>query len=837
MVSICLSNDTKKTWFSWFIGSSLLSHINLSRMRSGISAPFKPPRFVRQSQSDLGSVDDNEEVEIPLLPPKVTPNPKRSLAPTRIFAPISKQIQSQPTEPTQPSQESKEVPRGKKYIVQYRKVTNKKNKTWDGDATLEITDQMVLKIDKRRIVRPLSKIDGIIKFGGFEVEIDYEVEGLPQPSQESQPKPLLRGPSRAKRPFTKLTTNVVAEGKKPKQGPLYPVDEESFVMTSLSEDHKPVVIDPKLSKHLRPHQREGVSFLYEGVMGFNDTNGVLLADEMGLGKTLMTITLIWTLLKQSPFPNQKTVGSKVLIVCPVTLINNWKKEFKKWIDLNQLGILVLDSNTKLDLKNFKLTRVYQILIMSYEKLHNCETELQEVNFDLLICDEGHKLKNTNNKSLKILKSLDLEKKILLSGTPIQNNLNEFFTLVDFINPGVLGTFSQFQKNFIRPIEQSRDVNCYNREILDKGEDASKQLSELTSKFILRRTNEVLSKYLGEKTDLLVFVKPTPVQLQLFKLIASSVTYTTDNALNMINLYKKICNSPRLANGDNLFSSLGLPATDLPIASGKINLLIALMIEIHEKKEKLVLISNYTKTLDLFASICSKLNYGFLRLDGSTTSATRSSVISQFNNTKFPQFPVFLLSSKSGGFGINLIGASRLILFDNDWNPATDLQSMSRIYRDGQTRPVFIYRLFTTGCIDEKIFQRQLMKTNLSDAFLDNGSSSNVFGMEDLKDLFTVVDTDCNTHDLLECQCSGDGENIEEPIEPEEPRSEISLGSDWISAKDFQEPSKKSIQLALNDYKHLKDEYHDDILNKVKKNGISFVFTKVSNNEKENLEMD
>ncbi|CAH6720376.1 DNA repair and recombination protein Rdh54p [[Candida] jaroonii] len=808
-------------------------------MRS-ISAPFKPPRFVRQSQSDQGSgEEEKEDVEISSSPPKSTSRSKKT-APTRIYAPISKQVDSQPSQPSQDVPELRQVS-GKKYVVQYRKVTNKKNKTWDGDGTLEISDQMVLKIDKRRIVRPLSKIDGIIKFGGFEVEIDYEVESSDQPTQESQPKPLLRGPSRAKRPFTKLTTNVpVSEEKKSKQGPLYPIEEDSFIMKSLSPDHKPVIIDPSLSKHLRPHQREGVSFLYEGVMGFNDTTGVLLADEMGLGKTLMTITLIWTLLKQSPLPNVKSVGSKVLIVCPVTLINNWKKEFKKWINLNQLGILVLDSNTKSDLKNFKSTRVYQILIMSYEKLHNCENELQEVSFDLLICDEGHKLKNTNNKSLKILKSLDIEKKVLLSGTPIQNNLNEFFTLVDFINPGVLGSFNQFQKNYIRPIEQSRDVNCYNQEILLKGEEVSNQLSELTSKFILRRTNEVLSKYLGEKTDLLVFVKPTSFQLQLFKQISSSVTYTTENALNMINLYKKICNSPKLVNGDNLFTSLDLSMKELPVASGKINLLIALMIEIHEKKEKLVLISNYTKTLDLFASICSKLNYGFLRLDGSTTSAMRSSVISQFNNTKFPQFPVFLLSSKSGGFGINLIGASRLILFDNDWNPATDLQSMSRIYRDGQTRPVFIYRLFTTGCIDEKIFQRQLMKTNLSDAFLDNGSSSNVFGMDDLKDLFTVVDTDCNTHDLLECPCTGDGENMDVIASASsEPRSEISLGSDWISAKDFQEtPSKKSIQLALNDYRHLKDNYHDDILDKVKKNGISYVFTKVTNNDnKENLSQE
>ena len=171
-----------------------------------------------------------------------------------------------------------------------------------------------------------------------------------------------------------------------------------------------------------------------------------------------------------------------------------------------------------------------------------------------------------------------------------------------------------------------------------------------------------------------------------------------------------------------------------MASGKINIIVPLLLEIASLGEKIVLISNYTKTLDLLEQVLRKVSLTFSRLDGSTPNNVRNKLVNQFNTN--PDINVFLLSSKSGGMGINLVGASRLILFDNDWNPATDLQSMSRIHRDGQLKPCFIYRLFTTGCIDEKIFQRQLVKNKLSSKFLDNDatSKSDVFDNDDLKNI-------------------------------------------------------------------------------------------------------
>lgn len=260
-------------------------------------------------------------------------------------------------------------------------------------------------------------------------------------------------------------------------------------------------------------------------------------------------------------------------------------------------------------------------------------------------------------------------------------------------------------------------------------------------------------------------------------------------------------------------------------------------------------SNFTQTLDFLATVLLKLNIQFVRLDGSSASNTRDKLVSDFH--KAEGFTVFLLLAKAGGVGLNLVGASRLVLFDNDWNPSVDLQAMARIHRDGQKKPVFIYRLFTTGCIDEKIFQRQLMKGTLSDMFLDDKSESslNIFDFEDLKDLFNIADTNCNTHDLIECPCSGEGESLESSQkqdsqdDTDEDDELPSLG--WMSALDLHKlapdnnAKKQSIRLALSHYKHFDpfecdsgvdvlDEVVNNLLQKLKEERLlTYVFTHVT----------
>lgn len=585
--------------------------------------------------------------------------------------------------------------------------------------------------------------------------------------------------------------------------PLYDISnvEDPLFMPDLpksidaSEKPRMVVVDPSISSKLRPHQREGVKFLYSCLMGLKspDMRGAILADEMGLGKTLQTITLIWTLLRQSPIAGQKPTINKVLICCPVSLVNNWKSEFSKWLGLNRLNVLTINSNKyqneKQDVELFGRNNVYQVMIMGYEKMQSMSDLLSGIRFDLLVCDEGHRLKNSENKTMKTLESFNIRRRILLSGTPLQNDLVEFYTMANFTNPGIFGDLKTFQKEFIKPILDSRDPNCRNEKFIKNGKKKSKELVDKTNNFILRRSNLELTKYLPKRSDYIILVPPTPLQLQLLKTVIETKKFkslieldesvsssATGGAFNLINTFRKICNSPSLLKDDSFFLEVCERNSDSlddvnfrkqlskKVKSGKLLVLIKLLGMLHsDGEEKVVIVSNFTATLDIIESLFRSLNLVFLRLDGSTASNERSKLVDRFNKSSPDKVFALLLSAKAGGTGLNLVGASRIVLYDNDWNPAVDLQAIARIHRDGQKREVKIYRLLTNGCIDEKIFQRQLAKQDLSDRFVDQGGGEKeLFDRSELKDIFTVqfdkVENHdySNTHEMMMCECKGDG---------------------------------------------------------------------------------
>ncbi|QBM89018.1 DNA repair and recombination protein RAD54B [Metschnikowia aff. pulcherrima] len=793
--------------------------------------------------------------------------------------------------------------RDKRYFsIQWRKRSNKKNKSWEGDGFIVATDvglslRVQLADGSYKLMGRTKNtaLDGVISIGMYEVEIDCETtreELFGAADSASAESPI---PSTAQNPDLPPSSNafkhhiIKRESTFDETDPEMPSNDafqidpprpaqvvvraaESLVLPDIGiSGSKVVIVDERLTRFLRQHQKEGVIFLYECLMGLRNTGhfGGLLADEMGLGKTLMTITLIWTLLKQSPFPNQRNVVSKVLICCPVSLIDNWRKEFGKWLDINRIGILALNNKNqsvakdKQDILNFGKTKVYQVLIMNYEKVLACSNELSTVNIDLLVCDEGHRLKSAANKVLKYLNGMPTKKRLILTGTPIQNDLGEFYNISNFINPGLFGTMSDFQKDFIRPILRARDVNCYDALVAQHGKEKLTLLIELTKTFTIRRTKSVIENYLTAKTDVLLFCPPTKLQKTLFQFVIDSVGFNslshsgTREALPTINLLRKICNSPSLLSDDSFYRSLvdkceSCPSELLPSSlssrttGSKINIAIPLLLNFRTLGENVVIVSNFTLTLDLLEKSLSKLNFQYARLDGSTPLATRDSLVTSFNKSK--KYEVFLLSAKAGGIGLNLVGASRLLLFDNDWNPLVDLQAMARIHRDGQRRPVFIYRLFTTGSIDEKIFQRQLMKSSLSDMFLDDNPEStlDIFDFDDLRDLFTVGESNCNTHDLIDCSCSGKGDetdllpavaNPDESCIPDDKSQGLSQeilshahrtsSSGWMSALEYKElegsdsVKRKAIRSALSHYrhfdpKHYEDEFDtgDDILNKL-----------------------
>jgi DNA repair and recombination protein RAD54B len=538
-----------------------------------------------------------------------------------------------------------------------------------------------------------------------------------------------------------------------------------------------VVVDPILSRHLRPHQREGVQFIYECVMGMRlkEGQGAILADEMGLGKTLQTIALIWTLLKQNPIHEATPVAKKVLVVCPVTLINNWRKEFRKWLGNDRIGVFIFDDKRS-RITDFTKGRAYNVMIVGYEKLRTIQDELKSgCEVDLIIADEGHRLKTAQNKAALAIKSLDTDRRIVLTGTPMQNDLSEFHAMVDLVNPGIFSKYTTFKRDFENPIVKGRQPEATKEEV-EKGEACSEELAALTNQFILRRTAEVIAQYLPPKTEMIVFCRPAPAQATIYKAVLASPYYgavlgSSDASFQLINILKKLCNSPALLSKTNneeakpneLIRSIldSVPPQQMsngPASSAKLKLLQSLLSHLRQTtNEKIVVVSNYTATLDIIERLITSLGYKFLRLDGQTPASKRQDLVDKFNKTSASSCFAFLLSAKAGGTGLNLVGASRLVLYDIDWNPATDLQAMARIHRDGQTKPCFIYRLVIQGAIEEKIYQRQVAKTGLSDSVVDSKKTAQGFTTEELRDLFRLDESEtCPTHDLLGCDCNGMG---------------------------------------------------------------------------------
>ncbi len=550
----------------------------------------------------------------------------------------------------------------------------------------------------------------------------------------------------------------------------------------------PVVIDPRLAKVLRPHQVEGVKFLYRCTTGLIDENahGCIMADEMGLGKTLQCITLMWTLLKQSTEAGKTTI-QKCVIACPSSLVRNWANELVKWLGQDAVTPFAIDGKaSKAELTSQlrqwaiasgrAVTR--PVLIVSYETLRLNAGELSDTKIGLLLCDEGHRLKNGESLTFTALNALKVDRRVILSGTPIQNDLTEYYSLITFANPGYLGTQNDFRKKFELPILRGRDAAGSDVD-RQKGDAATAELLTLVNKFIIRRTNDILSKYLPVKYEHVVFCKLAPFQLDLYNHFIQSPDIKSllrgkgSQPLKAIGILKKLCNHPDLLDlatdlpGSEAYwpddyipkDARGRDRDVKPWYSGKMQVLDRMLARIRQDtNDKIVLISNYTQTLDIFEKLCRSRAYGCLRLDGTMNVSKRQKLVDKFNNPEGEEF-VFLLSSKAGGCGLNLIGANRLVLFDPDWNPAADQQALARVWRDGQKKDCFVYRFMGAGTIEEKIFQRQSHKQALSSCVVDSAEDvERHFTLDSLKELFQFKpNTTSDTHDTFKCKrCRPDG---------------------------------------------------------------------------------
>ncbi|XP_068054749.1 DNA repair and recombination protein RAD54-like isoform X2 [Anomalospiza imberbis] len=599
------------------------------------------------------------------------------------------------------------------------------------------------------------------------------------------------------------------------RGPLHdPFEEGALVLyeppvlsahdqLKIDKDKAPVhvVVDPVLSRVLRPHQREGVKFLWDCVTSrrIPGSHGCIMADEMGLGKTLQCITLMWTLLRQSP--ECKPEIEKAVVVSPSSLVRNWYNEVEKWLG-GRIQPLAIDGGSKEEIDRKLVGFMSQhglrvpspILIISYETFRLHAEVLQKGSVGLVICDEGHRLKNSENQTYQALNSLNTPRRVLISGTPIQNDLLEYFSLVHFVNSGILGTAQEFKRHFEMPILKGRDADASEAE-RHKGEERLKELISIVNRCLIRRTSDILSKYLPVKIEQVVCCRLTPLQTELYKNFLKQAKPVEElkegkisvSSLSSITSLKKLCNHPALIydkcveEEEGFMGALGLFPSGYstksvePQLSGKMLVLdYILAVTKSTSNDKVVLVSNYTQTLDLFEKLCRSRRYLYVRLDGTMSIKKRAKIVERFNSPSSPEF-IFMLSSKAGGCGLNLIGANRLVMFDPDWNPANDEQAMARVWRDGQKKMCYIYRLLSTGTIEEKIFQRQTHKKALSSCVVDEEQDvERHFSLGELKELFTLNETTTSdTHDKIKCRRCVNGHQVRPPPDGSDCTSDLS----------------------------------------------------------------
>jgi superfamily II DNA or RNA helicase len=454
----------------------------------------------------------------------------------------------------------------------------------------------------------------------------------------------------------------------------------------------------------RTYQKHGYNWL--AFLHRFGLNGVL-ADDMGLGKTLQTLAIIQR-------ANEQGRGkSPSLVICPTSVVRNWEAEVTKFF---RECLVILYTG---DRRNSKLRLIREILklghsnypallvVTSYDIARRDYEELNHIPWLYVIVDEGHNIKNPDAKRTKAIKTINGQHKLALTGTPIQNNLEELWSLFDFVMPGYLGTRSGFRDLYGRN-------GRVNWEAVRGG---NHQLRDRIHPFIMRRLKENVAKDLPPKILVDRQVELTPIQVALYKEVLKSAEYErllkevdakgVNRAKTLIlAAYTKlrcICNHPYLANHRP------------PVRyqdSGKLDCLKELMEEIIESEHRTLLFCQSTQMLDIIQDYFGKWQVDHLRLDGGTPPARRAGLVNEFNANEARK--CFLISTKAGGTGINLTGADTVIFYDHDWNPANDMQAQDRAYRIGQTRPVTVYKLISKGTIEEKIIERQAIKQTLAD---------------------------------------------------------------------------------------------------------------------------
>ncbi|NKF22247.1 DEAD/DEAH box helicase [Solimonas marina] len=467
-----------------------------------------------------------------------------------------------------------------------------------------------------------------------------------------------------------------------------------------------------LQADLRDYQREGLAWLQMlREYGF----GGVLADDMGLGKTLQTLAHILT---------EKVAGRldrPVLIVAPTSLVFNWRREAARFTP--DLQVLVLHGSDRR--RRFAAIEHADVVLTTYALLPRDLEHLRRQRWHLLVLDEAQNIKNARSKAAQSVGKLDARHRLCLSGTPLENHLGELWSLFHFLMPGYLGDDAQFRRRFRTPIEKNDDA------------EIRTQLARRIAPFLLRRTKNEVASELPPRTEIIRSVPLEGGQRDLYETVRAAMQEEVQAEIERRGIaqsriallaallrLRQICCDPRLLKTDE---------AQAVRESAKLDLLMTLLPELLRGGRRVLLFSQFTSMLELIEEALRERGIDYLLLTGATQD--RESLVDRFQDG---EVPLFLISLKAGGVGLNLTAADTVIHYDPWWNPAVENQATDRAHRIGQDKPVFVYKLLSEGTVEEKIAELQSRKRALAEALFAESAESLQLDDESLSDLFAPL---------------------------------------------------------------------------------------------------
>ncbi|KAI0348202.1 SNF2 family DNA-dependent ATPase [Trametopsis cervina] len=481
-------------------------------------------------------------------------------------------------------------------------------------------------------------------------------------------------------------------------------------------DDQPFVFEesPKFINGLmRPYQLQGLNWMVS--LHHNGLNGIL-ADEMGLGKTLQTISFL------SYLKHYKGIRGPHLVVVPKSTLQNWAREFEQWTPDVSTVILTGSKDERANIiANQIIPQDFNVLITTYEICLIEKSALKKLSFEYIAIDEAHRIKNVDSMLSQIVRAFMSRGRLLITGTPLQNNMKELFALLNFICPEIFSDYADLE-SFLHKDDTEGEADE------EKSKKVVEALHKILRPFLLRRVKSDVEKNLLPKKEINIYVGLTDMQRKWYRSVlekdidaVNGLTGKKEGKtrlMNMVMQLRKVTCHPYLFDG----AEPGPPYTTdehLIENSGKMVVLDKLLKSMKEKGSRVLIFSQMSRMLDVLEDFCLFRGYKYCRIDGGTAHEDRINAIDEYNKPGSEKF-VFLLTTRAGGLGINLTTADVVVLYDSDWNPQADLQAMDRAHRIGQTKQVYVFRFITEGSVEERMLERAAQKLRLDQLVIQQG---------------------------------------------------------------------------------------------------------------------